>query len=51
MPRMIYLNFSDVGLAASTRLYEAIGCLKDQQFSSEKKSSMVCSDTITLQVS
>jgi uncharacterized protein len=50
MPRMIFVNLPVVNLAASTRFYEAIGCVKNQQFSDAKASSMVWSDTITIQL-
>ena len=50
MPKMIFVNLPVADLAASTRFYEAIGCIKNQQFSDEKASSMVWSDTITFQL-
>lgn len=50
MPKMIFLNLPVRDLAAATRFYEAIGCRKNEQFSDEKASSMVCSDTITFQL-
>jgi predicted lactoylglutathione lyase len=37
-------------LAASTRFYEAIGCRKNAQFSNHKASSMIWSDTISIQL-
>ena len=50
MPRMIFVNLPVQDLAAATRFYEAIGCEKNEQFSDEKASSMVWSDTITFQL-
>lgn len=50
MPRMIFVNLPVADLTASTRFYEAIGCQKNEQFSDEKASSMVWSDTITFQL-
>lgn len=50
MTKMIFVNLPVEDLAASTRFYEAIGCTKNQQFSDEKASSMVWSDTITFQL-
>ncbi len=50
MPQMIFINLPVANLAASTRFYEAIGCRKNVQFSDEKASSMIWSDTITFQL-
>lgn len=50
MPRMIFVNLPVQDLAAATRFYEAIGCEMNEQFSDEKASSMVWSDTITIQL-
>ena len=47
---MIFVNLPVTDLAASTRFYEAIGCRKNTQFSDHKASSMVWSDTITIQL-
>ncbi|PYE86727.1 VOC family protein [Phyllobacterium leguminum] len=47
MPKMIFLNLPVKDVAAATHFYEAIGCAKNEQFSDEKASSMVWSDTIT----
>jgi uncharacterized protein len=47
---MIFVNLPVADLPASTRFYEAIGCVMNQQFSDEKASSMVWSDTITFQL-
>jgi hypothetical protein len=47
---MIFVNLPVQDLAAATRFYEAIGCEKNEQFSDEKASSMVWSDTITFQL-
>jgi len=46
MPKTIFVNLPVKGLAAATRFYEAIGCVKNEQFSDSKVSSMVWSDTI-----
>ncbi len=50
MTKMIFVNLPVKDLAASTRFYQAIGCEKNDQFSDHKASSMVWSDTITLQL-
>ena len=50
MSKLIFVNLPVADLAASTRFYQAIGCVKNEQFSDEKASSMVWSDTITLQL-
>jgi uncharacterized protein len=50
MPKMIFLNLPVKDLAAATRFYEAVGCKKNEQFSDERASSMIWSDTITLQL-
>jgi uncharacterized protein len=50
MSKMIFVNLPVNDIAASTRFYEAIGCIKNEQFSDEKASSMVWSDAITFQL-
>ena len=50
MSKLIFVNLPVADLAASTRFYQAIGCVKNEQFSDEKASSMVWSDTITFQL-
>lgn len=50
MPKMIFVNLPVADLAGATRFYEAIGCVRNLQFSDEKASSMVWSDTITFQL-
>lgn len=50
MPKMIFVNLPVKDLAAATRFYEAIGCEKNEQFSNEKASSMVWSETVTFQL-
>lgn len=50
MPKMLFVNLPVGNLAASTRFYEALGCRKNQQFSSDQASSMVWSDQITFQL-
>ncbi|KAA0180022.1 lactoylglutathione lyase [Cupriavidus gilardii] len=46
MAKMIFLNLPVRDLAAATRFYEAIGCVRNEQFSDHQTSSMVWSDTI-----
>ena len=46
MPRMIFVNLPVTDLAATTRFYEAIGCVKNEQFSDANAVSMMWSDTI-----
>lgn len=50
MPKMIFVNLPVKDLASSTRFYEAMGCEKNPQFSDEKASSMVWSESITFQL-
>lgn len=50
MPKMIFVNLPVKDIVASTRFYEAIGCVKNPQFSDDKASSMVWSETITFQL-
>ncbi|MDB5420866.1 MAG: Glyoxalase/bleomycin resistance protein/dioxygenase [Brevundimonas sp.] len=50
MPRMIFINLPVADLAACTRFYEAIGCVKNQQFSTDQASAMVWSEAITFQL-
>lgn len=50
MAKMIFVNLPVKDIVASTRFYEAIGCVKNEQFSDEKASSMVWSETITFQL-
>lgn len=47
MSKMIFVNLPVKNVAASTRFYEAIGCVKNEQFSDEKASCMVWSDAIS----
>lgn len=47
MAKTIFLNLPVRDLAAATRFYEAIGCVRNEQFSDHRTSSMVWSDTIT----
>ena len=44
--KMIFVNLPVTDLAATTRFYEAIGCVKNEQFSDDKAVSMMWSDTI-----
>lgn len=46
MSRMIFVNLPVNDIAATTRFYEAIGCVRNDQFSNEKAVSMMWSDTI-----
>lgn len=47
MAKMIFLNLPVRDLTAATRFYEAIGCVKNAQYSDHQTSSMMWSDTIT----
>jgi predicted lactoylglutathione lyase len=47
---MIFVNLPVKDLAAATRFYEAIGCVKNQQFSDDRAASMAWSDLITFQL-
>ena len=46
MTKMIFVNLPVSDLAASTAFYEALGFEKNPQFSNERASAMVWSDTI-----
>ena len=50
MPKMIFVNLPVKDLAAATRFYEAVGFVRNPQFSNEQSSSMVWSETITFQL-
>jgi len=50
MSKMIFVNLPVRDLAAATRFYEALGCVRNPQFSDEKASSMVWADNITFQL-
>lgn len=50
MAKMIFLNLPVKDLTVSTAFYEAIGCVKNEEFSNEDASSMVWSETITFQL-
>jgi len=50
MPKMIFVNLPVKDLDASIRFYEAIGCVKNEQFSGDNAASMVWSDTIAFQL-
>ncbi len=50
MPRMIFVNLPVTDLARSTRFYEAIGCVRNEVFSTEQVSAMVWSEAITFQL-
>lgn len=47
MSKMIFVNLPVKDLAAATRFYEMIGCVKNEQFSDDKASSMVWSESIS----
>ncbi|KQM87382.1 lactoylglutathione lyase [Sphingomonas sp. Leaf23] len=46
MPKMIFVNLAVADVAAATRFYEAIGFVKNEQFSNARGSGMNWSDTI-----
>ena len=50
MPKMIFVNLPVKNLATATRFYEAIGCVKNPQFSDDRASSMAWSELITFQL-
>lgn len=50
MTKMIFLNLPVKDLAAAARFYAAIGCVKNEQFSSDQAAMMVYSDSITFQL-
>lgn len=50
MTKMIFVNLPVKDLAAATRLYQAIGCEKNEAFSNDQAASLVWSDTITFQL-
>ena len=47
MRKMIFVNLPVTDLARATRFYQAIGCVRNEQFSDHQASSMVWSETIT----
>jgi hypothetical protein len=47
---MIFVNLPVKDIAASTRFYEALGCVKNEQFSDEKSASMAWSDSVVFQL-
>lgn len=47
MSKMLFVNLPVADLAAATRVYEAIGCRQNPQFSDHQASSMVWSEAIT----
>lgn len=47
MTKMIFVNLPVKNLDAAIRVYEAIGCEKNPQFSDDKAAAMAWSDTIT----
>ncbi|HWA61196.1 MAG TPA: VOC family protein [Caulobacteraceae bacterium] len=47
MTKSIFINLPVRDLDAATRFYEAIGCVKNAQFSNDQASSMVWSEAIS----
>ena len=47
MPKMIFVNLPVSDLARSTAFYQAIGCVKDEPFSSDQAAMLKWSDTIS----
>ncbi|KRE16197.1 lactoylglutathione lyase [Bosea sp. Root483D1] len=50
MSKMIFVNLPVTDIAAATRVYEAIGCTQNPDFSDHQASSMVWSEAITFQL-
>ncbi|SEM62603.1 hypothetical protein SAMN04515666_11636 [Bosea lupini] len=50
MSKMIFVNLPVADIGAATRVYEAIGCRQNPDFSDHQSSSMVWSETITFQL-
>ncbi len=50
MSKMIFVNLPVSDVAAATRVYEAIGCKQNPDFSDHQSSSMIWSDAITFQL-
>lgn len=50
MPKMIFVHLPVRDLARSVRFYQAIGCVKNEQFSDRNAASMAWSDAITFQL-
>jgi predicted lactoylglutathione lyase len=50
MTKMIFVNLPVTDLGAATRFYQAIGCVKNEQFSNDDAACMVWSETITFQL-
>jgi uncharacterized protein len=50
MSKAIFVNLPVADLDRATRFYEAIGCIRNAQFSDHKASSMMWSDNITFQL-
>lgn len=46
MPKMIFVNLPVTDVAKSTAFYEALGAVRNPQFSNEESSCMVVSETI-----
>ena len=47
MTQMVFINLAVADVAAATRLYEAMGATLNPQFSNEKASALMWSDTIS----
>jgi predicted lactoylglutathione lyase len=50
MSKSIFVNLPVANLEVSTKFYEALGCVRNKYFSDAKASSMVWSETISLQL-
>jgi predicted lactoylglutathione lyase len=50
MTKMIFVNLPVKDLIAAIRFYEAIGCIRNEQFSDDRSACMVWSDTIFFQL-
>ena len=50
MSKMIFINLPATDVARSTKFYEAIGMVKDENFSNEQGSALRWSDTISFMV-
>lgn len=47
MQKIIFINLPVQNIATATRFYEALGCVRNAQFSDHQTASMTWSDTIT----
>ena len=51
MPRMIFVNLPVADLSRSIAFYQAIGCVKNDQFSNEQAAMLAWSDAISFMLS